>query len=387
MQTRYRIAAACCLSLFLPACDGTDPAARPGGCSEALVITGLRLAWENLNHRISFWGVTPVANGCPAASAVDLAYVGGDWTTGGMGTDRAVFGVWGQSVSALHQAAFHEVTVTFDLDPPEWETEIQTRVPLEPAGLAGRDAYAVLVSGLQLETGVPQPDPEYPLPDGNAGYDPSLGFTTRGIALEARDVRVEGDTLVFGARARFALGPSERDNMNAAIPHARVHAIARFLAVGVDGSAPVAARHGYRLSYPTPDLFYEDGGQPQPHADEAQRRLELSLEPGFATLFVGASGWRWDLNPDGANGYYIRELSWRLDLKSADSATGRVVLDVDGYASHTSMVMYDAMVNVFSIDVVVVPLARGQAVPVSAEGTFDVGTSEASLDPVEGTLR
>jgi hypothetical protein len=122
-------------------------------------------------------------------------------------------------------------------------------------------------------------------------------------------------------------------------------------------------------------------------ADEAQRRLELSLEPGFATLFVGASGWRWDLNPDGANGYYIRELSWRLDLKSADSATGRVVLDVDGYASHTSMVMYDAMVNVFSIDVVVVPLARGQAVPVSAEGTFDVGTSEASLDPVEGTLR
>ena len=357
----------------------SDPDPNPEACSESFVLSGLKLGWKNLNHRISLWGIEPSSSTCKAAEEADISHVGGDWTTGEMLDDYSVYEVEGFRVSAPGTLGFHTVDLQVVLDPPDWEVREPVEVDLAAEKLDGFDHYVVLVHGLHLATDVDQPNPDYPMPedgeeDDGSTYHPKYGWTTRGIALQALEVRQTDGILTFDAVVRFGLGPSDRENMNEAMPYARTEATAHFLVVGVEGETPLTGSHSYRLSYPEPDVLYFDDGQPQPHATDEQRMVHMdgAVEGAF---FVGCSGWRWDLNPDGERGYYIRELSWFLRSDENDPA----VLDIDGYASHTSVLMYDAMDHRFSIDYVLVPLSEGDVEKVQTSGEFGIGEEQAEF--------
>ncbi len=376
------------LSLTLVACGGDDNESpsyhpNPEACSEAFVLSGLKLGWKNLNHRISLWGIEPESTGCEATNDVAINHVGGDWTTGEMLNDYTVYRVEGTRVSAPGTVGFHTVTLPVVLDPPEWEITEPIEVDLAAANLDGFAQYFVFVHGLYLITDVDQPDPNYPMPeegeeDDTSTYHPKYGWTTRGIALQALDVQQADNLLHFDAAVRFGLGPSDRANMNEAMAYARIEARAQFLVVGTAGDTPVTGSHSYRLTYPEPDALYLDDGQIQEHATEEQRTVHLAHEGDIPNdYFIGCTGWRWDLNPDGENGYYIRELSWFLRPEVDDPFT----LDVDGYASHTSVLMYDAMDHKFSIDFVLVPVPEGSTESVHTEGEFGIGSEQVSFSP------
>jgi hypothetical protein len=361
----------------LPAVPDAD------ACPSGVILTGAKLRWEKLNHRISLWGIEPATGVC-GTGGLDMtaSYVGGDWTTGETGKDRAMFEASGTVVESPGNIGFYHVEKTVNLTGPGWEHVERLEVDLATAHLGGFEKYAVLVRGLRLATDVPQQDPAYPMPgDGGGGYDPKYGWTTRGISLFAENVTVQGGRLFFDARIRFAPGPSDRSNMNAAMPHATVEARALFQIVGLKDAQLSESTVTYRLTYPPPEPFYLDDGQAQPHASMDQRRFHVPVPREGMLSVTGAGGWSWDLNPDGKNGYYIRELSWFIKPVSYDAGTKSLVMDADGYASHTSILMYDAMDHIFTVKAVTISLPAGSLTRASAKGTFEVGTLKSRMVP------
>ncbi|MDP8254921.1 MAG: hypothetical protein P9M14_04170 [Candidatus Alcyoniella australis] len=343
-------------------------------CARAVVTSGLGYGWERLNHRLSLWRITPEFGGlCPPKvpddASLGMAVVGGSFTTGTLFRDNPWFDYDYFSVDSP-QVRFIPGRAVLYVTGPEFITEEQLQIQLPDLGEFVPSTAVALVQGMEIYTGVEQSDPEFP-----ADYDPALGYTSKGLGIRLSRPELTNGRATFDVRVRCQAAVADRDDMNAAVPHSTTRMVVDYLLVLIDQGAAIEQSHGYTLHYDKPKLLRE---QQIDHATAEQRRVELQGTPGLQTAFIGLAGFNWKLF-EGARGDYLRALSCRARLAQYDPASGLAVVDLDGYASHASIIAYESMVNDFSADVVLVQLASGSALPQSLSGSFEVGSTRFDL--------
>ena len=349
-------------------------ALMPIGCTRTVVTTGLGLAWKRLNHRISYWDVHPQNNNCPDSMTqqtyLHAGYVGGNWSTGQTASDVPIVKYNYFSVDCGPYAAFYPVAVEMEISGPDYRTRKTVTVSLKEAGIEGFDSYEVFLSGLTLDTDIPQTDPFYP---GN--YTPDMGYTARGIGAGVERLVVKGATLNFTAWARFELGQADRPGMNDAIPYAKTKAKVHALIMGYKGNIAYT-EHGYAVNYGSPlPLMQPD----YPHVNSQMRRAYLRGEPGFENNFLALQSFNFRLFGSVENGDYIREISVRTSLLSYDEKTGLAQADVDGFASNASLLTYETMESDFDAELALVQLPGGVSLEGALETQFDTGKTRLLL--------
>lgn len=334
-------------------------AALGGGCGDnagappaVVVTTELTNRWDLLPHRLSRLELTTTGVGD------ELTAVGqNDGGTFGA-VDRAVmrqaFTVHrSDALAAVPLSVELELAPTGGTDPEAFVVTGQARGTA--GALAAAGARIAVLRGYRISTdeyAEPPPfqsDPELP-------YDPADGFTTQGVGLTLGEPTLDGGELVVPVSARVSLGPSDRGDMNAAIPQARVWVRVDLLVLGAPGVASEATRGSvaYTLSTAT---YGQD--TVHPHADDAAQLVTLDGAPGLAGGVVGLSGFELWINAPGrfdpacvvvqdeinswgemisGPGRYVTELSTRLWDVGYDAAAGRAEARVDLYVSNRSTV-------------------------------------------------
>lgn len=359
-------------------CEGGGETESAGGidagCHQAVVMSGFGLRWATLNHRISLWSVYPYLEGpCPGAPGdrlLAVGCVGGPWSTGHIGTDTPWVSYEYWTLESPF-AAFSTVSIPITIDAPSAFGTASVRIDLARTGLRGYQRYAALLSGLTLTTSVKQENPFYP-PE----YDPSWGYTSRGIGAGILDLRTDDGTLDLAVWARFEHGPSDRADMNRALQHARTRAVVHVLLVGLSSGVYTAETVSYRLEYPRPRRFFAPD---YPHAPEELRRIEIRGAAGLPVAVVGLSGFDLCLFGSSNRGDYMRELSASVRLVSYESSSGKALLDVDGFASNVGLLTYETMENDFSATVVLLQLPEGGAAAGRIEKAFETGETFIEL--------
>lgn len=313
----------------------------PESCVRGVIPTGVSLRWRNLNHRVSRWGFgvseAPAADYKCASewegATADFDFVGGTFTSGVAGVDPAYLRLEYTAVGARTPATpatessaplFLYGETTIDIGPEQTATR-QIDVDLSMTPLQGAAAVEVILGGLFLTTDVPQSD-DYP-----EDYDPAAGYTSRGIGVTLSIPAHEADHVTFDATVRFAHGPAERADMNAAIPFAQTRARVKYIVVGLPRE-PLRATVAYeqRTRINTFGSFAE-ACQPQ----EALTEFSIDGEPATQGT-AGLRSFVFNLFDGEEGGDYIREYAVSLagvqyDPKSGD-ATGRLI----GYMSNAT---------------------------------------------------
>lgn len=326
-------------------------------CTELDVWQDWRLGWADLNHRISVFGVRFVAPeaGCTAAAA-DIEFVGGDFTSGEVATDEAVFDATVRRLAldpALAGAT--RVRVAGVTEPGGLATGT-LELDLTTHGLDPYDTFVVWLDGLYFDTDTPQAD-DYP-----TDYEPRLGWTSRGLGASVRVVERDGDTLRLAWTARFEPGLSEddafRETMNDAIPFARVATSLDIAVLGLaPGVASATAEGSYELAFDEP---YAGTRDLEPFASEEERRLALPGRSEAPAGFVALTGFDLVLDPPsdcttdadcdpgdvcdgdtcarqtGDPGYYVRALGTGARAPDAADPDGTLPVELRGYASSAS---------------------------------------------------
>lgn len=183
------------LALLALGCAG--PTARP-----EVLLTGWTYAWEQLSHRISRVEVAVADD-----TSLQLALVGGDWSTGATFEDTPTYRVRFQRFTAP-DLDVRRGSATFLVGPdPAGGAELEFDVSDLPED---RELNALL-NGFSIVTDTPQ-DSAYP------DYDPAFGYTSNGFGFALGAVEREGDRAVVPIEATVRWGPQDREDMNAAIP-------------------------------------------------------------------------------------------------------------------------------------------------------------------------
>jgi len=347
-----------------------DPAATP--C--AVVTTGMGLRWEKLNHRVSWMRLAPVQEGCQVPSNLDVAFIGGDFTTGDVMMDVPELFYAATGLSGAGSVGAHAGSVTFTLTAPDEEATGLVDVDLVLARLTGFTTYVVLVTGFEIRTDVPQTD-AYP----DNGYDPAHGYTTRGHGVGVSEPVVSGDDLTFTARLRVAWGPSDREDMNEALAYATAEGVVHYLVLGITGGAVSSVENGYRLAYDPPVPLIEQVIAPPATEDI---RVDVPVDPALPVLVPGWRSFDLRLDPDGTAasdaggpvGYYLR--GWSVDAKVVDHRSDEATLEISGYASNASgFIAYYPLVMDFQGMVTLIQLPEAvTATQVELFESFDTGT-------------
>jgi len=170
-----------------------------GGAEDPVPFTvwsGWNHTWGLLSHRVSVIRVK-AEDGATASSGI----LGGDWSTGASWSDDVNYRIHQQTISSHRLTAEQgETVLTMSSGQPTTSDPFQTDI----------DADLVVLRGFQITTDIDQ-GADYP-----EDYDPALGYTSRGFAMNVSLDR-DGHVEVFGD---VRWGPRDRDDMNAAIPHA-----------------------------------------------------------------------------------------------------------------------------------------------------------------------
>ena len=209
--------------------DGTLATVLPEG-SRVVALQAADWAWEGFNHRVSQLGVWPTLSETGELASAELTFVGGDFTTGAIAEDDALVSARWVSMAA-GQAVWLDVRAMV----PSSEELVQRIDISQLRALWGdADVVAALV-GVRFNTGVEQ-SASYP-----QGYDPALGFTSRGFGVFATlDDRRNPGTLDVTLRFEHGLAEDEvlRADMNAAMPFAQTEAEIRIVLFTPANNAP-----------------------------------------------------------------------------------------------------------------------------------------------------
>jgi hypothetical protein len=359
-----------------PPADPLAPAAIIGqsGCPRAVVTSGLGLGWERLNHRVSLWDIHPAWDACPAGlhdTRLEIGFVGGNWSTGQTFTDTPLVRYRHTFVAAPGNIAFAQIAVPLELFPPNHTASAEATFGLATAKLDGFAHHDVFLQGFAIDTDVPQTDPDYP-----DKYEPGLGFTPRGLTASVGDLRIGNDEAVFTVTAGLPLGPADRSDMNAAMPHARMEATVYVVVVGFNDGAITDAEHGYVVEQERPWFLFQPN---YPHAASELRRFSIAGREGYPVAFLALRGFSFALYGDNENADYLRELSALATLLDYDPATGRAVVDLDGYASNVGLLTYEQLETDFKADIALVQLPGGLAIAGALDATFDTGETDFTL--------
>jgi hypothetical protein len=238
-------------------------------CTGLTMMTGFSVGWERLNHRISTIVVEPEypADDC-VADAWRAVFVGGDFTTGEVATDGAIFRVEAADIDlAAYGLRAARVAIPIRVRGPGGRASGRVTLPESLASEAGF-VYA-FVTGITLDTNVlPQPD-GYP-----AAYEPRLGYTSRGFGASAFvDTRATGGPRLEWT-ARFEHGVSWDDFLRADMNDAILVAESAMLLHVVVLAAPLDTG----LAIQTQEVAWvQETAEPYRMTSE----LEPDVEPGL----------------------------------------------------------------------------------------------------------
>ena len=259
--------------------DGTLATVLPEG-SRVVALQAADWAWEGFNHRVSQLGVWPTLSETGELASAELTFVGGDFTTGAIAEDDALVSARWVSMAA-GQAVWLDVRAMV----PSSEELVQRIDISQLRPLWGdADVVAALV-GVRFNTGVEQSD-TYP-----EGYDPSLGFTSRGFGVFATlDATRQPDAVEVSIRFEHGLAEDEvlRADMNAAMPFAQTEAEIRIVLFTPANSAPSEVfSHEFQFEQPGDPPRFTTALQPEP-TDEL--RNFVTAAPGAPAGNVALSG-------------------------------------------------------------------------------------------------
>lgn len=362
--------------------DDDDDDGTPATHVAAVLTGGFSIAWRDLNHRISLYGFAPEPTTAGTAAGVaawqpevNIAFIGGDWTSGIMATDVPVYDYRATIISGPREKlGFYAGRMKFELSAPDFHDSASIELSLAEAGLADFSEFAVFVNGLEFVTDVPQGS-DYP-----ADYEPSYGYTSSGMGASVADVAVSGSRLSFLLTLDFPLAPateSDRPPMQEAIKVALLEGVVQFLVVGYAEGAQSEIEVGYRVSSP-----FESGSpyvslHPDASTTAAQISTDIALEDGA----IGLQSFSFDLFPgDPADygheiegfdsvGEYIKEYGVLVDNIERDDS-GNVSANVEGYCSNEGLVVYSGLVYDFAATAIYLQIEGAQMRSVSANGTF-----------------
>jgi hypothetical protein len=348
----------------------------PAACTAFTLPTGLGLSWENLNHRISLWQLQlepSPAEAC-ATDTLSVAYIGGDYSTGETLTDTPSVAWDGLRVTAAGPEVLGVARARLELEvgPTGVATKIQS---LERASLAlsGYPTVVAFVEGLRLVTDVPQ-GADYP-----SDYDPAHGYTSRGIGAGARVLTLTPESLELEGFVRFAHGPSERPDMNAALAVATTRATLDLVLVGLPDGAARTGEVAYHVDSEPPPAWTDVPSQ-GPTAEQVQ--VEIQGPPGAHAGLYGWTRFRFELDPLEAEGmgYYVRDLHISLTLDELDEARGLARFSARGYASNASKFLaFYGMGCGFEGALAWIP-ADLTVTPVAQRAPFETGSASFPLE-------
>ena len=284
----------------------TDPTPFQGpACQRQVVTTGLGFWWDRFNHRMSLWRMFPNEDGScpdtvPEGQQLNLATVGGSFTTGTVFRDNPWFVYDYMAVDSPDIRFIPGRTVLY-VKGPDFTTKKRVNIGLPDLGDFESSTAEVLIRGFELNTGIEQTDPQYP-----EDYDPSLGYTSKGMGLRVYDPTLGDAGASFTAWCRFEPAEADRDDMNSAIPPSTTRIVLDYLVVLVSAGNTVRKEHSYTLTYSEPTLLWE---QKIEHADDSLRRMNIQGASGIRTAFIGLTAFNWRLFGDSSRGDYIRELN------------------------------------------------------------------------------
>lgn len=327
-----------------------------GGHEErVLLLTGWDYEWETLSHRVAYLRADLAQD-----SSLGLGLVGGSFSTGEEGADVPHYRVRFADAT-VPASAWGEATATLEV-PPEGTVQGTVHLSLPDAG--PKDEVVAVINGFWIDTDVPQGD-DYP-----ADYPARWGYTTKGFALALGQPVASGDGVDVPVTVTVRWATQDRDDMNAAIPHA-------WTGVGVHVLA-LATRAG--LSSATVGLEADYGFDP-PYTEQLPMQGLVSWD---ADEPAGVAGWTaFDLsgsgeptNPENGSGDYVRGLGAEyVPIEGGDALQA----DVEAELTTTSLLELTEWRSAFTGTLVRIGDGSVSAAHYVVEGTHPVG--EASTGP------
>lgn len=353
--------------------DDDDENPDASGCPRHLVTSGFGLAWKNLNHRIALWDVHPSSPVCPDSikeeTLLNFGYIGGDFSTGDIMSDTPIYYYSGYAVDTKNTLSFHSGNAVVVVEAPDYVVEKE--ITIHGSEFDPKISSVILISGLSVDTNIEQTDPEYP-----DSYAPGLGYTVRGLGVRIDKIWTEEGAVHFTLRAKFEPGIGDRPAMNEAIRHASVKMKVFFTAVTLHNAKATTIDHGYRLEYPPPTFLIP---QYIAHAKKHQREVKIVGHPGFGLAFCGFTEFDFTLFGDEGKGDYIRAISTKVSLIDYEVSSGKATLDIDGYASNSSLTAWETMINDFRAKAVMVQFDSGYLSPIDMTDKFQTGSVQVPL--------
>lgn len=368
-----------CLTSLVSCSGGSGDRYDPDACTSFILPTSFGLGWRNVNHRVSLWQMRlepgPDEGGCPA-DALDVAFIGGDFSTGAVMSDTPRYDFGFQRVDAGAPAVLGAARKRIEMIiGPEGIAEGTVTLSREDLSLTGYERILAFVEGLRLATDIEQ-GPEYP-----DNYDPAHGYTSRGLGVRVgvedagESADAAADVVKLEYRVRFQHGTSDRKDMNEAMVHAITAASLDVLLVGYTGLQVLEGGVDYTVSSPMP-VPLED--VPSVHAAVEDTRVSLTGPQGPFRGLYGLTGFDFFLEPgeeEGA-GYYLRDLVVDLALDDYDSVSGQAGFLFEGYASNaTKFIAFYALNSHFQGTMAWIPAAV-ETETYSMSQEFETGSAE-----------
>ena len=416
--------------LLTVGCNGTEESSKispaendelvyyASACEQFTVPHGFELHWEWFNHRISYMKMRPSKRENCQPTHLDAGFVGGSFSTGAFFEDTPHISYMYQPVRSQDPAKMIASRVTLSADiGPDGTVSGSKYISRRQTGLDNYDQVVALIEGISFHTGVEQ-ESEYP-----TKYNPSNGYTMRGIGARARVTALTPDEieLDYGLKFETGIAPDWRPNMNKARQHARVRGHLDVLLVGFNDVPVHRNKISYDVAYPEPTFGNRE--QEPPNGDRiTQTMTGQRNEPAG---MVGLSQWEFDMefpidcdedsdcpggetcvvdkarctNDQGPLGDYIKTLQVSVRQTDFDPQSGQATFEVVGYASNSSTgIVFAPLEYQFDAEIVWAQTTgaadprqivrnrfnTGETTIELEQGPFEAGSQRASAQPAKG---
>ena len=327
-----------------------------GACAEpavptAVITTDLTTSWDLLDHRLSLLEMTFVPDDDGGGGTIAAENEGGPFgPVDHVGVHEAFDVFRGDALRAVETSTTLVIEPSGATDPEQMVAAGEAAVDSD--AFAGAEVVGAFIRGYRISTN------DYDAPPAFATeipYDPGNGFTSRGLGVQLGTPVVAGSTVTVPVSARVSHGPSDRADMNAALPLATTWIRVDIVLVAARGVEARATRG--EVAYTLSTATYGKNTV-NPHADDAAQEVVIAGEPGLATGITGLTGFDIWVNVPGridpncvvvqdeinswgeavsGPGRYVTSVSTRLWDSSYDDASGQARVRADIYFSDSSM--------------------------------------------------